>query len=289
VRHLSFAVTNRDRGVVQIGLSGSLLSEGASDEDLVQEPSKGVLLVLMPDPPTQEFIDDTDPELTAPGQSLDLTERCRKECAHDVTVVVRLLSPVGGQVVDTTLGIDLFASGQVGEGEVDIDLSLQHHSELAFDGEPSTVTAASEGTIRVSSDRPRDTVSTVIRIPGEVLKKPLAYPLVGRVLIQAATIDASDHPHAHRTDFRVGTDELIGVGGGPPTSRDLLAHCDVGVPCEIPVTIESEYDPTLNSPDFDPADARPGFVELHWSIEVRLEAYDGRDLPSDGIDIVAGD
>ncbi len=80
----------------------------------------------------------------------------------------------------------------VGEGEVDIDLSLQHHSELAFDGEPSTLTAASKGTIRVSSDRPRDRVSTVIRIAGEMLKEPLAYPLVGRVLIQAATTDASD-------------------------------------------------------------------------------------------------
>jgi len=73
----------------------------------------------------------------------------------------------------------------------------------------------------------------------------------------------------------------------PPTSRDLLAHCEVGVACEIPVTIESEYDPTLNS-DFDPADPRTGFVELHWSIVVRLEAYDGRDLSPDSIDIVVG-
>jgi len=114
------------------------------------------------------------------GDHLDLTERCRTSCAYDGIAVVRLLRPVPGQVVETTLGFELYARGDVGEGEVDIDLSLQDQPGLDYDGEPSTATATSEGTIRVSSHRRHDSVSAVIHVAGAVLEEPLGYPLLGR-------------------------------------------------------------------------------------------------------------
>ena len=40
-----------------------------------------------------------------------------------------------------------------------------------------------------------------------------------------------------------------------------------------------------HDPDFDPANAPPGFVALSWRVEVRIEAFAGRPLPADAIEM----
>jgi hypothetical protein len=188
--------------------------------------------------------------------------------------------------IDVTLGASLFAFGELGDGgELDTDLALHNDADRSFDGNPTTIMASAERSFRVGSTSERAVEGLVILVDADVLKAPLAYPLVGTVTMSIETTDASDHPNAHLTSATVGDEEIYLMGEEPPRTIDLLAQCDAGRPCEIPVTLTSDYDASLNSPDFDPANAPPGFVALSWRVEVRIEAFDGRTLPAEAIEV----
>ena len=69
-----------------------------------------------------------------------------------------------------------------------------------------------------------------------------------------------------------------------------IAALVVLVDCVVPVDITVIYDSSMNAPvaddpdaDPEPTESEPGFVRLKWTVEARLEAFDGRPLPADAL------
>jgi len=286
VRHVSFEVVNRDPGLETVLLAVSTSSKETQDGMTVLGPIPGVVLTLIPDEPSDRITPEESGMGLTGEPALDLTDLCRTSCRHGATLVARLIgeAPVGA--IDVTLGASLFAFGELGDGgELDTDLALHNDADRSFDGNPTTIMANAERSFRVGSTSERAVEGLVMLLDADVLKAPLAYPMVGTVTMSIETTDASDHPNAHLTSATVGDEEIYLMGQEPPRTIDLLAQCEAGRPCEIPVTLTSDYDASLNSPDFDPAKAPPGFVALTWRVDVRIEAFDGRALPVDAIEV----
>jgi len=303
VRHYTFEVTNRDT-VSSMHLFASAYSERREGGIPVREETRGVLVTMAADPLLPEITRDLH---TYMSPTLDVLELCRERCRHGLWVVVRLEDQgalANGDVLETTLAVSFHASGEEGTDELDMDLSLTQEADRARAVAPVVRTARATGQIRVSSEDEFERARLTISLPPAALAGPLAFPLVGTIYVSGVSVQASDHDNAHTTNFAFASDNLddateldysffsIGdwIGNDPvPTAIDLLPLCRPNETCVIDVTLESHYDASLNSPDFDPENAPPGFVVLRWDLSVRLEAFDGRSLSEQAITITAAD
>jgi hypothetical protein len=156
----------------------------------------------------------------------------------------------------------------------------------ALDGAPSTLVVQGTKAFTVSSDARTAQAELVLRVDPAVLTDPLSFPLVGRIVTEIETTGQSYHPNAHFTSVTIGTHEpVMLVGENPPIDRDWLSQCEPNSPCEVRIKLESEYDAVFNSEDSDPENPAPGYVELLWSVDARLEAFDGRVLPTDALSL----
>ena len=145
-----------------------------------------------------------------------------------------------------------------------------------------------------------------ITIEGEALGEPYGFPLVGRIQVGATHETSLGHPNAHDTAFAFHSPSLpedayrygfydyarIWYEEPPfedPTVLDLLPLCEPGMTCVINAMLTSTYDESLNDPP--PSGATPPLrsIDLDWYLEVRLEAYDGRELPEGTITIEPAD
>ena len=293
-RHLSISITNREATLREI----VMLAGGYSVDPNRgrREPGDGVLVSLVPDLGTQGRV---GPANTYFAAGLSFLEVCQTSCETGATVVVRLSDPAAltdGQGFPTKLAVDLTARASNEEsGPVDIDLVMRHDAERAFQGEPDTLVASHTGSFHVGADEPRYEMSFEITIDAEALQEPYGYPLIGQISVGVEHETAVGDPFAHSTSFAfdspalpsdVSTYDSVAVVGGwedrppaPPEVLDLAPLCVPGEDCRIAVTLTSQYDPTLNEPDSSADQPVAGSIVIDWFVELRLEAFDGRQLP----------
>jgi len=301
-RHLTVDVTNRDAKLDSIDLIARTYSVGA---DRVQFKTPGVLLTLVPDDVRGSVTQSSD--YFAPA--LSLFDACESSCHEGVTAVVRLADPetAAAGPIPTHLEITLAAvASEEGTGPVDIDLGLVNDADRAFQGAPATLVVRETGSFHIGSDVAAYSQRFKITIEGEALGEPYGFPLVGRIQVGATHETSLGHPNAHDTAFAFHSPSLpedayrygfydyarIWYEEPPfedPTVLDLLPLCEPGMTCVINAMLTSTYDESLNDPP--PSGATPPLrsIDLDWYLEVRLEAYDGRELPEGTITIEPAD
>jgi hypothetical protein len=283
-RHLSFQVDSRDPGVSSV----HLLVEAWTKEDQegmeVLVPPPNLQVSLIPDEPANHV--SSDDEMFEPP-ALDLTDLCLPACRNGATTILRLTGDPPQKGLDVEFHVSLVAmSDDFDRTSLDVDLALGSDADRRFDGDPPTVVARTERTFRVGNDQVRARHQVHLRVVPEVLEGPLAFPLVGRLITGIETTRASGHPNAHNTSITVGDEMRFAVTEDQrPFDFDWLSHCKPSTACEITISLDAEYDSTMNSDDFEPNDD-PGFVEIRWFVEARLEAFDGRALPKGALLLV---
>jgi hypothetical protein len=274
-RHLSFDLVGNDPAVSSVHLVVSAWVKEMQEGMEVLVPTPNVQVSVIPDDPA-DGISAADDQFEAPA--LDLTRLCSAGCHHGANVVLRLIGEQVPQTLEVQLEVGFVALSEVYDRRsLAVDLGLREDPDRRFAGRPQTLVSRIERSIRVSNAAPRADDEVRLAISPDVLTDPLAYPLVGRVRIELETTRASGHPNAHNTSIAIGGDTRFAVSEDP-IEADWLANCKPSTRCEIPISIQSEYDPSLNSVDFGPNDSATGFVEMRWVVEARMEAFDGRPL-----------
>ena len=264
-RHLSYDVDTHGDPATSIYLSPEIHPYAVS---IAAKP--GLTLTLLPD------------EQTDGASAGDLTKTCKATCHGGATLVVRLTGPAP-EGVDLTLYIALIALTDTETPKFEPSLALRNDDAVAFNGDPSSQVAKTQGTFRVTTAKPKAKQGLEIRINAAALKAPLDYPLVATVetYLQTTDIERSAIPAGTLT---VGTMKVPLVTGLPYPSVDVLSLCKADRTCLIPVRIESDYSSNLNVVD-PPSTPHTGSADLVWRIRVRLEAFDGRKLPADAVSI----
>jgi hypothetical protein len=288
-RHLLYDVTNRDPTVTSVTMNADVSTVEIQNGINVAVAPGNVEFTLAPDPPATGVRSADEEFGSGPlGHALDLTEACSRGCHGGVTAIIRLTGGAAAPGSDIHLRVDLWASTDHEGGSVDADLALRSEDGFKVVGQPSSLVVTTQRTIRVGTVEGSAHVEFTLRISPEALRAPLEFPLVGRVITSVTTIAASGDVNAHQTWVSVGAGSQRLLGDDfQPFDVDWLKQCQPAAPCEVIIGLASDYDPMMNSEDFDPADpAARGFVELRWSVEARLEAFDGRALPEGALTFV---
>ena len=261
-RHLSYDVDTRDYSVKSIQLSPEI------DPSVVWMAAKpGMTLTVLPDEPS------------VGASTGDLTKTCVPSCHGGATLLVRLTgsAPEG---VDLTLHASLIALTNSEDPKFEPSLALRNDVELAFNGNPSTQVAKTQGTFHVTTATPKAKQRLEIRIAAAALKAPLEYPLVATVEVYYQTTEM-EHADVPPSNLTIGEQDIPLYTGLPYPSFDVLSMCKAGHTCEIPVVIRSEFS-SQSTVGVKPV---AGSAELVWRIRVRLEAFDGRKLPVDALSV----
>jgi hypothetical protein len=283
VRHLLFEVDNRDPRVSSVHLVAGAWTKEIQEGMTVLVPPRNVRTFLVPDEPAEGIVREDE---QFEGPALDLTNLCSLACRHGARFVARLNGAPPAEGLDLEIQTTISALSEAADAgdALDVDLAVKGDDEGWFLGKPTSVVASVERAFRVSDVERRAHDQVRLRVGSAALGEPLAFPLVGRITIWVETAGASDHPNAHSTTIAIGEDiRYMVVEDQYPIDIDLLSRCEPSTDCEITISMDSEYDAMLNSEDFDPEDPKPGFVELRWFVEARLEAFDGRALPEDAV------
>jgi hypothetical protein len=82
----------------------------------------------------------------------------------------------------------------------------------------------------------------------------------------------------------IGAAKVKVVTGLPYASIDVLPMCKAATTCVFPLRLEADYSDNLTVVD-PPEIQHKGSADLVWRIRVRLEAFDGRELPADAVSI----
>ena len=292
VRRLDFTIAEGDDDISSVTFTASVwerIEEGANE----LRASSKVRLSLIADeadveiPIEQGFI----------SPSLDFTELCATACEHGVTLVARL-APGAPHTAEILLDASIFVSGDYREGDdqsMDTSISLVEDVAARIDGSAPSLVSTASGSLEVRSDVLESRRTIVLAVGGDALRGPLAFPLVGALSVGFVVESASGNPAAAQvTVSTAGTgDPMYLEVDAVPITIDWLRRCDVGVDCVVPIDIAVTYDPFMNAPvdgvpdgDAEPTEAAPGFVRVKWTVEARLEAFDGRALPADAMTLV---
>lgn len=175
---------------------------------------------------------------------------------------------------------------------MDSTISLIEDEAARIDGTVPNSLAIASGSIEVGSDALEKQQRLSLAVDDSALTGPLAFPLVGRFAVSFVVEDASGNPSAAQVTVstRDGSDPMYLEAEVIPTDIDWLGRCQAGVDCVVPLDITVLYDPSMNAPypddpetDPSPTESAPGYVRLAWTVEARLEAFDGRTLPTDAL------
>jgi hypothetical protein len=285
-RHLSWSVAYGASTSTDVRFAVSAWEPGPDGDVELSQPA-GISLTVVPDEASRAVVADWE-ALVSSTRVLDLSDACARSCRGGATVIVRLAdeSPSADTSRELRLEANLVAYGEYEEQTVDARLTLFDDPERAFDGRPSVLVVRSERTVRVSTEHERAHRTVVLVVDADALQGPLAFPLVGRAITGVESVDASGHPNAYGSSLTVGGDQdWHSIGGDTTLDLDWLSRCRPSKVCKIPLRLDVEYDAFLNADDFEEQHAPPGWVEVRWFVELRLEAFDGRVLPVDGLAI----
>ena len=217
------------------------------------------------------------PEVGLSGAGATLaTEDCAPTCSGAARIVVHAPPDAfdGDRPIEASLeawALTAFPSDSDTSGSlVGVDLAPDDGFAVA----PSVATAAAEGALAVKSDRP-GVVQFVVRVSPEALPGPPAWPMVGRLEVTTRLpVPAPDS--RYMAELRGLPDEAW-VQDRESTSVDLLAGCPERGVCDIPLELVVEAFPGENGELAE--------LDLTWEVDVRLEAFDGRELPDDAVRI----
>ncbi len=286
VRHLDFKVTPGQDHVESVTFTAGIWEriKAGSNEFIA---SSNARLSIIPDATGVEI--PFDEALLSPA--FDLTALCREGCGHGMTLVVRL-APDAPDAVDVNLEATTFASDSYREGDdqsMDTVISMAEDVDARIDGSPPGLLTVATGSIEVGTLDPEERRTIELAVDGAALKGPLAFPLVGHLSVRVIAESASGNPYAAQATIatRDAAYPAYLDGDGNPVDIDWLARCVAGTDCTVPLDIEVTYDPSMNAPtgddsdpEVEPTESMPEFVRLTWTIEARLEAFDGRTLPA---------
>jgi len=99
---------------------------------------------------------------------------------------------------------------------------------------------------------------------------------VGRIEVEMRSV-GNPATEPYLSGQLTGTAEGVQLIQDEPGIVDWLDQCPATGECRVPleISVTAELDPDGNLVD----------VPVAWSAEVRLEAFDGRELPADGIEL----
>jgi hypothetical protein len=83
--------------------------------------------------------------------------------------------------------------------------------------------------------------------------------------------------------LQVGEDRPAVEFGQLPRVVEWLASCRADRDCEIPIEVTIAYDPPTAATVSQDGGGR---VTVNWSIDARLQAFDGRELPEGALSLV---
>lgn len=297
-RHITVDVTNRDRQLAGIDLLARSYSKGTFQGMPSEFDTEGVQVTLIADDPSGAI----RPSSQYDAASLEMFDACKRACTEGVTVVVRLTDPdvASSGPVATTLEVSLYAgASEQGTGPVDADLALVNDEERAYQGSPAQVVARATGHVHVGADRHSNRDDFEIVIDASALREPYGYPLVGEIAVWHDGKAAVGHDNALSSSFEFSSPALpperyeygfvsVGIGwvdepAPAPTTVDLLPLCAAEAECRIRATLNAYYESYLNEPEQPGESAVRGSIDFDWHVEVRLLAFDGRQLPADAI------
>jgi len=265
VRHVTFTVDNRDS-------VKSIRFEGELDPRVTWMAAKpGITLTAIPDSSDQP---------APPTWRLDYARACSATCKEGVTLIARITGDPPADRLDLNMAATLIAEGAPGPRTLDTDLSIHADPAPSFDGVPTTVVKRFEGSFKLTSSKPKAKQRLEIRIDGAALTAPLRYPLVATVEVyeQTTRMEQADVPGVW---IMIGGQETLLSTGLPYMTTDVLPLCNANRACVLPVTMRSEY----TSHSDKPGDDLKGSAALVWRIRVRIDAFDGRQLPAGAISI----
>jgi hypothetical protein len=245
-----------------------------------------------------------DPAITAfagspgdarPGAIFSLTEPCWNGCKSGVTVVVRGTSdarPTDDIAISAVLSVA--SKDNADPSPLDTTLSLSNDGARAIQGSPSVVAAQVAPTLEVSEVAPSAHVDLRLRVDPDLLTEPAAFPLVGSLILRATGDPATHDLLWNHWASPIGRVTVNGeqTGMAPESGAydiDWLRHCAADAACDVEVGIDIEYDDLAFRARVNPAVANesepppPPDFRLTVDAVARLEAFDGRELPGDGL------
>ena len=288
VRHLTWAVAKPSNASTRVRLEVS--TRAGSDKDPASSASPIRLanggsdwfepIRIVPDDPgiaSSVTHDGFDYEFTT--VTLDLTSPCRAGCrggarifinGMTALVVMRLTTGFSSDDASLTLKADgandyTGSVGQVDSGEQEAQIELDH-VRLRWHG------------------------GYTVHVAAEALQAP-----IGNLrLLLRTRVGGVDNKAGMGADATLGiatTTMPIDLGGAAHWHDiDLSSWCTAGSPCDIPLQLDVVAGPPSPAyiPGVSPLPSPTlghGVDVYRWSVQVAVQAFDGRQLPADGVSI----
>lgn len=209
-------------------------------------------------------------------------------CIRTLLVLSRWLSPDAQNALSVTADTTLVAYARDAPGRADPSfalerLDIEEEPTLRSDGpfEVRSAHVAAHEALKTGAGPVRRTF--VLHASHAAVASARTASVVGRLRFWSTTSSTS-----HKAARGDGVVELAdgrkiwsdGYGG---YELDWLPHCPADGACDIPLTMTWAFLMTPR-PATDPPD---GLLELDWSLDARLEALDGTELPAEAISLEA--
>ncbi|MEI7744685.1 MAG: hypothetical protein WCK58_13170 [Chloroflexota bacterium] len=280
VRHVTWSLDMATSRAGTVELT-TRVEEDAVGEDAVGDPNwplppvVGVLISLIPDDGSSGLESPSDVVDWGPTTRVVTAGGCQGWCSGGARLVLRLASP--SKAVDDPMPLLLTAAvratGLGGPAPSAATVTVRIDPDSSLDGSPSLSRDVAKGTMHLTPKSDEQVAHLTVKVSKEALDEPLAWPLVLRLFV---TVDPAYSGAAEDGQYAYvaidGRDEGIDVPIGTPLDLDLLGACDANRTCGIPVKLWLGWNVR-------------GGADVHWTVEARLEAFDGRVLPDEAVQV----
>ena len=267
VRHITWSADLGASTTSDIRMTAHVSLPAAGD-DAFAVPAEGVLLTLIPDDDSSGAPDDWEGSGQA-YRSLVRTTPCGHWCSGGARLIVRAIDhfAAGAPPLALVVTAAIRAVTVSDETAAAASAAIAIDPDASFDGSPSTAKASMTTVVRVGKADEK-TIRLMAVIKAAALDDPVAWPLVARLLVSEEQLEPDSNPEDWGGLVQVGGGEGTYIAADAVFDRDLLGECRAHHRCELPLRLTTEYD-------------------VRWTVEVRLEAFDGRMLPADAVSVTA--
>ena len=229
---------------------------------------RGVELILVPEGPLAA-------EGTGSSSRQIMIGGCQVTCGGQATVVVRAQPEAFDSDVPLVVSLETYAMAAL-ESDAEAaaaTVTVEQRRDMGIVHAPSAIETGTGGELRAHSDRP-GVVRLDLVVDPDAIDRDRGWPLVGRIEV-AVNAEGVNRPWF--TGTLDGLEEGVVVEHGVPVVVDWLGGCPADGECRMPLEL-------VVTPAFD-EEGRQIELRASWSAQVRLEAFDGRVLPADGLAI----
>jgi hypothetical protein len=267
-RRLAWSLDTPGSGPMGVGIGVAAVTDGGL-------PATGVEL---------DVVRDVGPVLFTAGRATTIhgtvSGPCTVGCEGEVVVVVHALP--GAVAATAPVSVRLVARVEAALGGAD-PAGFVAAASLEQAGEPMAVPVVASSTVAGSErlragDEDGVTVPLRLRVDPAALESDRAWPLVGRIHVTLPGT-ASDDPDASGA---YGSIVVAGAEHGlewDTIAADWLAACPRSGPCDLPIRLVLYLAPGWDTE----TSGEPPELDAAWSVEARLEAFDGRAVPPDAV------